>query len=273
MKLGLMIVLYNKKLEDSRTFLKLKNEKLDYDFLIVDNSTSDFGNEKFCKNLNISYLSMNGNVGLSVAYNKGYEYFSKTNIDYVVLFDDDSQTSDDFFTQLEKSIKRDPTQVYVPLVYDQNDNLKGPTGHSNVSVIKIIYRKLIPLTLERIQKMESSNALAGINSGMAIPRNVFSKYKYDEKIFLDCVDWKFCDDMQKKDIKISKFNGVLFQDFHFNEKKFEITKGKHNRLVNRKKDLWNYSKKKYLFYLSYIILLDLINSGNLRYLKYFFIKS
>ena len=57
------------------------------DIIVVDNSTKDFNNEKETKANNWTYLSMNGNAGLSKAYNRALDYL-KDEDGIVIWFDD-----------------------------------------------------------------------------------------------------------------------------------------------------------------------------------------
>jgi GT2 family glycosyltransferase len=272
LKILVSIVLYNKKLSDSVTYNRIKETNYPIDFVIFDNSTSDYQNESACIENNHKYLSVNENVGLSKAYNRIFEYATSMQYNYIILFDDDSSISEDYFLKLEQHLKNNE-QVIAPIICDANDKIWGPKEHANISMLKYIKSKREPLSIEKIIKMEKNNELSAINSGLVINYDVFSKYTYDESLFLDCVDWKFCDDMQKMNIQINYFEGKIIQDFHYDNTDKTITQGIHNRIIGRKKDLWNYSKRKYLFYLSIIILVHIKSTKNLAYLKYYFIKK
>jgi GT2 family glycosyltransferase len=272
LKILVSIVLYNKKLTDSVTYNKIVATNYPVEFLIFDNSTSDYKNGAICVENKHKYLSVNENVGLSKAYNKIFEYANDMQFDYIILFDDDSSISDDYFTKLEPHILNGE-KIIAPIICDANDNLWGPKEHANISFINYIKSKKVALSIEKIKTMESNNELSAINSGLVISKDVFSVYKYDERLFLDCVDWKFCDDMQKMNIQINYFEGKIIQDFHYDNSDKIITPGIHKRILGRKKDLWNYSKKKYLFYLSIVIFVHIKSTKNIAYLKYYFIKK
>ena len=64
------IVIYNKSIENSITCKNILSFNEDsIEILIVDNSTSNYGNKTYCEKKNIKYISMGGNQGLSKAYN------------------------------------------------------------------------------------------------------------------------------------------------------------------------------------------------------------
>lgn len=70
-----VVVLYNTFVNDSITINNLKKiHSHSVDIIVVDNSTKDFNNEKETKANNWTYLSMNGNAGLSKAYNRALDY-------------------------------------------------------------------------------------------------------------------------------------------------------------------------------------------------------
>lgn len=90
------IVIYNKSIENSITCKNILsfNEDL-IEILIVDNSTSNYGNKAYCENKNIKYISMGGNQGLSKAYNAAID-LSKDK-DVIILFDDDTDVTKQYF--------------------------------------------------------------------------------------------------------------------------------------------------------------------------------
>ena len=107
MKFGFLMVLYNKKLEDSLTYKYLKKIS---NLLIIDNTIDpkiiDINNN-FCKKNKIDYIAKKENLGLSKAYNIGIDFFKNKNIDYLVLFDDDTDIGDKYIdTVLNYSYKK-----------------------------------------------------------------------------------------------------------------------------------------------------------------------
>ena len=83
-----IIVVYNKTIEGSITCESLKKiSNINVEIVIVDNSETDFHNDDLCKRLGYTYISMNGNKGLSKAYNVAID---STQSDIIVLFDDDT---------------------------------------------------------------------------------------------------------------------------------------------------------------------------------------
>ena len=76
-----VVVLYNTFVNDSITINNLKKiHSHSVDIIVVDNSTKDFNNEKETKANNWTYLSMNGNAGLSKAYNRALDYLKDEDI-------------------------------------------------------------------------------------------------------------------------------------------------------------------------------------------------
>ena len=64
-----VIVLYNKFCQNSLTYNELNRIK-GLNIIVCDNSTKDMGNKDQVINDNNIFINMNGNKGLSKAYNK-----------------------------------------------------------------------------------------------------------------------------------------------------------------------------------------------------------
>ena len=93
LKYAAIIVIYNKNIKDSITCRSIKDiNDFNIEVVIVDNSEVDFHNNEVCKSLGYTYISMNGNKGLSKAYNVGID---KTQSDIIILFDDDTFVNKD----------------------------------------------------------------------------------------------------------------------------------------------------------------------------------
>lgn len=206
MKFKCIVVLYNVNYKDSVSYMDLvqtdvyKENRLE--IICVDNSVCNFGNEELKLNYNHHYISMNGNKGLSKAYNSSINYLKKNNEEnsLVVLLDDDTHIGNDYFEKMEKA-SEDGCDIYLPIVQDQLGIL-SPS----------IMRKYRCRRCKRLEQVNEHN-ICGINSGMAIRESVFKKYQYDEQIFLDYVDHSFMRDMRRGKKKICVVDTVLYQDF------------------------------------------------------------
>ena len=124
------IVIYNKSIENSITCKNILsfNEDL-IEILIVDNSTSNYGNKAYCENKNIKYISMGGNQGLSKAYNAAID-LSKDK-DVIILFDDDTDVTKQYFEQLQIALDSNPdVDIFAPIIYGQDGVIYSPNRYN-----------------------------------------------------------------------------------------------------------------------------------------------
>lgn len=194
-----VIVLYNKSLKDSITF-KCLNSINDLNIIVCDNSTENFKNAEYIKSYDFIYLNMNGNKGLSKAYNVALD-FLKGKSGILCLFDDDTDVPKDYFDVLLNKAKSSNADVFLPIVYD-SIGILSPCKMDNLNV-------------ERINKLEELNSrnITGINSGMAIDLDVFKDYRYDENLFLDYIDHDFLRSIKQRNKKIDILQTKINQNF------------------------------------------------------------
>lgn len=205
---GIMVI-YNKLLKDSLTYQSIKNQ--DIELVVCDNSNDvemyQKRNQEFASDNNIHFLSMEGNKGLSYAYNRGLEYIfaelSQNLADRICLLDDDTQIPDNYILELQKkeNIKK---EVLLPIVRDEL-GIMSP----------VRLKKGIATRIKSVQELDSidNKVLSGINSAMAIKAEIYQKYRYDEEMFLDYIDHKFIMDMRELGIYPQVLNIEIKQNF------------------------------------------------------------
>lgn len=198
-----VVVIYNAKCENSKTCNSLLSAE-GVRVLVMDNSTSDFGNSEFCKEKGWEYYSMGGNMGLSKAYNRALDALEgKKGV--VVWFDDDTTISEDYFEKLKKSLEDNPDgKIFVPKIYDE----RGLLSPCAIDVYHV----------KRVSDSESfeGDGLTAINTGMACKLQVFDGYRYDEEYFLDYIDHAFLRDCRERGITVCVFDAKLKQRFSDN---------------------------------------------------------
>lgn len=203
-----IIVVYNKNVNDSVTYQCLKKQK-GLQIIVCDNSTRDYGNCAIVASEGYQYMNMNGNAGLSKAYNKALDYIASVNPEmkgYVMLFDDDTHIPEDYFVRMLRDIQRKNADIYLPIVKDE-------VGILSPSMMKKYYcHRAIGGNVWKIRKSE----ICGINSGMAIALKVFKSYRYNEELFLDYVDHNFIRDMRKHHCRIEIVKTYIHQTFSSN---------------------------------------------------------
>ncbi len=198
------IVIYNKSIENSITCKNILsfNEDL-IEILIVDNSTSNYGNKAYCEKKNIKYISMGGNQGLSKAYNAAID-LSKDK-DVIILFDDDTDVTKQYFEQLQIALDSNPdVDIFAPIIYGQDGVIYSPNRYN-------FMRSQYIQEISQEIPQEEFNAIA---SCLAIRMRVFQNYRFNEKLFVDQVDQNFFYDQRKKNKKFMKLNVEIKQNFY-----------------------------------------------------------
>ena len=218
--LYVIVVMYNENCDKSISCNALLNIKLPFNVIVVDNSTTPNKNNELCQVNKWKYVNMNGNMGISKAYNKAVN--SITLKDYwVVIMDQDTYISSEYFERLNELIISKPeVWVKVPIVKDEKHYL-SPSLISGNSVKRI----------KSVEEIKNHRNISAINSGMAIYSKVFEKMNYDERFFLDYIDHNFIKEYKAKfngniDIIDSTLQQTFSDDMHDNiindETRFKI---------------------------------------------------
>lgn len=199
-----VVVVYNKKVEDSITCKNILNNcDNSLGMLIVDNSTADFGNKEYCANKGIEYISMDGNKGLSKAYNAAVN--ACMGKDAIVLFDDDTEVTEEYFDKLDDALNTYPdVDVFAPIIYGQDGIIYSPNEYN------FMRSNFIKSPTQNVSQ-EKFNAIA---SCLAIRMRVFNDYRFNEKLFVDQVDQNFFYDQRKRNVKFKKIDVEILQNFY-----------------------------------------------------------
>ena len=202
-----VVVLYNKKIQDSITISRLTQMQEEHLHIIVlDNSTDDYVVENqihFSSNL-LNYHSMGENVGLSRAYNYALSILNnKSENDIVIWFDDDTPIKREYFDCLKDKAEDKTYDVFVPVIYGQNGVIYSP---SKAGWLKGKY-------IRSPQQKISQDKFNAINSCLAVRLKAYKGYAYDEGLFMDCVDTKLFDDFRKKGVQFCVLPVKICQNF------------------------------------------------------------
>ena len=181
--IGVVVVIYNQKCTESVSFAGV-SVKEDVPVLLIDNSTDPETrsfNRTACGNTGCEYVSMDGNKGLSKAYNTAVRQF-EDRIDYLMILDDDTAVPEDVFDILHTAIAQNTAAgVLVPYVYDQAALLSPCRRWSSLFF--------------RLKKRPDSftDRMSAINSGLVIrmEQGTIENPLFDDKMFLDCIDHAF----------------------------------------------------------------------------------
>ena len=177
---ALVSVVYNQYCGNSVTCKTIKEGSKRPDIiLIIDNSTREMNNQQYCEKEGWLYHSMEGNAGLTKAYNAAISIL-KNKADIVIWADADTFFPPDYLEKLMNCISRNPTKdVFLPVV-------KSTSGMLSPAVYT--QRRIVPVNeLSEIKNRQVS----AINSGMVVRLSLYDNYSYDETMFLDYVDHDF----------------------------------------------------------------------------------
>ena len=197
------VVVYNKEISESITCQNIKNIDDSIDVFVLDNSTIANNNATYCKLNGIRYLSMNGNKGLSKAYNAAVDN-SKTS-DVIVLFDDDTEITAEYFDKLKIALDENPeTDIFAPIIKGQDGVIYSP---NEFNFLKNHF-------ISSPDQVISQNAFNAIASCLAIRMRVFDDYHFNEKLFVDQVDQFFFCEQRSLGRKFGVIKVEILQHFY-----------------------------------------------------------
>lgn len=192
--LYVLAVIHNKILAESASCRSLLPQgSQDLRVLIYDNSDADFGVRAACEENGWTYLGGNGNKGLPAAYNAALDHLKSEKAEgFLCLLDDDTRLDNTFCSDMLSHAKSTGADILLPVM---------KTGGRILSPWRKKGRKYFR-SYEECAAEPAVNLLA-FNSGMTASLAVFSDYRYDENLFLDCVDISFLTEMKKRGKKIA----------------------------------------------------------------------
>jgi len=245
-----IIVIYNSLISDNKTIEKLKNKyKKSVNTVIIDNSTNEETiqlNQKFCNDNEIPYINMEGNKGLSKAYNAGLIYARKNFTEFwYMLLDQDTYFSDEYFNNVILNIKETPEiPIKSGIVHDKN-HLMSPR-YTNFFLCRI---------MKNFKANKIYKNIDCINSGLVIDDSIMDGKLYDEDFFIDMIDYNFMYQLRTNGYnQIQLINGNIEQSYSgFNNSTYENDLKRYKLFCN---DIHNYRMKtgKSIIYEKFIIL-------------------
>ena len=248
-----ILTIYNMNYKSSQTYQDIikspyfKGNRIT--IIIADNSTKNCDNRESELLQHHIYQNMQGNKGLAKAYNASIDKIECAENKIVVLFDDDSHLSDDYFERIEEAFIKSKADICIPVVYDQNLDILSPAIETKWNFHRV----------HSFNEINQTN-IDAINSGMAIRSTIFRDYHYDEHYFLDYIDHAFIRDMKKAGNTIFISQAHLYQQFSILSDNYQSTV---QRFKISKKDMKYYYGTHRLHY-NYIVW-----RRKLKYLKQF----
>lgn len=124
---------------------------------------------------NVEYIDMEGNKGISKAYNAALKMVKS---DIICIFDDDTVPGDGFFNKIRSYVSAEG--VYLPVV-KSGDRILSPLNKLGPIIYPVNSIKRVNL-----------NKCSAFNTGMTFTSDVARKIRYNEKLFIEFVDHDFC---------------------------------------------------------------------------------
>lgn len=202
-KITAAVVVYNKEIGESVTYQSIRDIDDNIDILVLDNSETINDNKDFCAKHEIRYISMEGNKGLSKAYNMAVD--NSIDADVIILLDDDTEVSDMYFEKLKVALVNNPdTDIFAPIIRGQDGIIYSPNEFS------FLRNHFIKTPKEKVSQ-HSFNAIA---SCLAIRMRVFNNYRFNEKLFVDQVDQYFFCEQRELGRKFGQIDVEILQHFY-----------------------------------------------------------
>ena len=210
-KLYILTIVYNTKIEDIKSldvFLSFKEKHPDTVLLIADNSVdqSILASNEGCT-LPVTYIPCGGNVGISKAYNKALGTIKDSSF-RVMLSDDDTLFSQEYMENMYEASGKDENRdrLFCGLIDTNNGWMSPRTIRTTNAAFPFMLRKPVPGVYSNRNP---------VNSGLCIPGHLISSIGgYDERLFLDYVDYLFMDKIRAKGYgEVLLVPGKIVQDF------------------------------------------------------------
>lgn len=211
--LYIICVLYNKTIEHIRSldqFLQIQEQHDGVQVCIYDNSDvheiAEENQHLFMERYSqIRYICNKGNLGLSGTYNRVLPEVQDD--DWLLWTDDDTAFSKEYLENIYQETKKTGMPVLSGIVRTQSGSVLSPIGRDDHKA-----------------KAEATGAIVEnvycINSGLCVKRVVYNEIGfYNEKLFLDMVDYWLFDELSKKGLnQVMIVSGEITQNFSGNSR-------------------------------------------------------
>ena len=137
---------------------------------------------------NVKVLYNNQNLGLPVNYNRAIQHGLEKGFDYLLILDQDSSFDEHFLDEYKKHLDADFFCLVPFLIHNNND-----------------YEKKYPTKT----KITCNYVKHSINSGTLIDLHKLpNDIRFDEDLFIDCVDFEFFEQANKFRLKTLRINSA-----------------------------------------------------------------
>lgn len=203
--ISVIIVLYNSLLKQTVPLGIAELAHSVSQIIVCDNSTQmnilKLNKQLAAKSDKITYLDMDGNKGLAIAYNRALTVATG---DFVCILDDDTSLPVDFFEKIEAHVLETHAGVLLSLVLAQDGMVMSPNQR-----IGLRYGPF-----KDAEHIVNDSKMSAINSGIVIASKIYNRYRYDERYFVDMIDHQFMLDMHRTHVNFEVMDDVvLHQDY------------------------------------------------------------
>ena len=187
-KILAVIVTYSPEISLLRKTTNLLSKQVD-SILLYDNNSQNFKDIASIQlPQNVIIHSSLENKGLPIHYNAAIRYGQENGFDYLLILDQDSSFDDNFLTEYRQNIS-DDSICLVPLLV-----------HSNKS-----YNDSYPTKISG----KTESVASSINSGSLLNlKKLPTQIRFDEDLFIDCVDFDFFGKLRKSGFKVLRVNSA-----------------------------------------------------------------
>ena len=264
-ELFVVLVLYNTSLEDSETYKTIISNKKDIKLkgVVFDNSKkkqSTLGIEKLG---DFHYIHDENNPGLAFAYNYALKLALENNCKWMLLLDQDTYFTADYFNNLKFEDNKDIV-AYIPTVKSYSDRVSCISP----SVLHLGGFK----AFTEVKKGIQLNKVSGINSGTIIDCDFIKSIGgFKEEYPLDMLDHWYFREIYRKNKYVSVFNSEIFQNLSVQDN-FEknISIGRYTNFIKVENRFFKTGNVlQYFFYRSRLVLrlLKQLRFHNKKYFK------
>ncbi len=210
-ELFVVLVLYNMNLKDSETYksIILNNKKMPLKGVIFDNSPKRRNIEGFEKMGDFQYYHDENNPGLAVAYNYALKLANCQNCKWLLLLDQDTFFTEEYFNNLKFENQRDIV-LYAPIV----KSIKGMQMNISPSFLNLGGFKAFTVKKEGQQ----FSSISGITSGTVVSCDfIQSLGGFNSKYPLDMLDHWYYREVYRRGKYASILNSIIYQNLSVNK--------------------------------------------------------
>lgn len=189
-KILCIIVVYKPNINLLNNNLKFLKNNLQH-ILIINNDKKIFD---LIQDDKVTIINNNKNLGLAKAFNTGVLWAKENLFDYILFLDQDSIPKEDMIYNLMKTFDRKNIKMVIPNIYYIDD--KGTEIKKNKNT-----------------NIQNRFVQHGISSGSIVKTDIFFEIGlFDERYFIDYLDFEFCFRLIKNKYKILECgNAILYQ--------------------------------------------------------------